>query len=65
MEDWHVGGLVAFIFLGYTLHRTRGHWAEMAVFSVTASVLWWAIRVAWGILLAVVGVFLMGYLMTR
>jgi hypothetical protein len=65
MEDRHMGGLVAFIFLGYMLHRTRGHWGEIVVFSATASVLWWAIRVAWGIFLAVFGGLLMVYLMTR
>lgn len=65
VEVRHMGGLVAFIFLGYMLHRTRGHWAEIVVFSVTASVLWWAIRVARGIFLAVFGVLLLAFLVTR
>ena len=60
-----MGGLVAFLFIGYMLYRTRGHWAEIVVFSVTANVLWWAIRAAWGIFLAAFGLLLMGYLMTR
>jgi hypothetical protein len=39
-----MGGLVAFLFIGYILRRTRGHWAEMVVFSAGANILWWAIR---------------------
>ena len=60
-----MGGLVGFLFVGYLLHRTRGHWAEIVAFSAGASVLWWTIRVVWGILLAIFGVTLMAYLMTR
>ena len=60
-----MGGLVAFLFIGYLLHRTRGHWAEIVVLSVGASVLWWVIRLAAGIFLAVFGLILMGYLFTR
>ena len=60
-----MGGLVAFLFIGYLLHRSRGHWAEIVVFSAGANILWWAIRVAWGIFLAVFGLLLMGYLLTR
>lgn len=60
-----MSGLLAFVFLGYLLHRSRGHWAEIAVFSAGASVLWWAIRLAWGIFMAVVGLLLLAFLVTR
>jgi hypothetical protein len=65
VEDRDMGGLVAFLFIGYILHRTRGHWGEIVVFSVGANILWWAIRLVWGIFLGVLGLLLMGYLMTR
>lgn len=64
LEDSDVGGLAGFLLIGYLLHRSRGHWAEIVTFSAGPSVLRWAIRVAWGILLSLVGVLLLAFLVT-
>jgi len=60
-----MSGLTPFLFRGYLLHRMRGHWIEMALFSAVAAVLWWGIRVACGLFLAILGVLLMGYVVTH
>jgi hypothetical protein len=58
-------GLNGFLFRGYMLHRTRGHWTELAVLSIMASIIWWVARVTAGIFLAVLSIAMLGYLFTR
>jgi hypothetical protein len=58
-------GLNSFLFRGYMLHRTRGHWTELAILSVVASVMWWLMRLVFGIFLAVLSAAMLAYFFTR
>ncbi len=58
-------GLTSFLFRGYILQRTRGHWAELALFSIVASVVWWLVRLLLGLFLAAISALMLGYFFTR
>jgi hypothetical protein len=60
-----MGGLVAWLFIGYILLRSKGHWGELLTFAGLAVFFWWLLRVLAGIALAVFGVRLLAYLFTR
>ena len=58
-------GLTSFLFRGYILRRTRGHWAEIAFFSIVAWIVWWLVRLVLGVLLAIISALMLAYFFTR
>src|SRR5215472_2332500 len=58
-------GLTSFLLRGYILHRTRGHWAEVAFFSIVASIILWLVRLVLAVLLAIISALMLAYFFTR